>query len=136
MPYKNSVPPALRAIDGLSGSIIRDYENLWGNLAQALQTRDQLLKKYDYLFDFVLSAKKENGLVLDPRDSGAILVRMNRSLKIEDGQSASVYNGARYVGKVRLYRDPQGNFRARVVSLADRKAVIQPTNRVMLDAKK
>ncbi|HPV43415.1 MAG TPA: hypothetical protein PKX40_19705 [Spirochaetota bacterium] len=136
VPYKNSVPPALKAIDGLSGSIVRDYETLWSGLARTLQGRNQLLKKYDYLFDFVLSAKKENGLVLDPRDADAILVRMNRSLKIDDGQSASVYNGDKYVGRVKLYRDQQGNFRAKVVSLANRKAVIQPTNRVMLDVKK
>jgi hypothetical protein len=136
VPYRNSIPPALKALDGLSGSIVRDYENLWANLAQTLQARNQLLKKYDYLFDFVLNAKKENGLVLDPRDTGAILVRMNRALKIEEGQAASVYNGDRYVGKVRLYRDPQGNFRAKVVSLAGKNAVIQPTNRVMLDVKK
>ncbi len=136
IPYKNSVPPALKALDGLSGSIVRDYENLWAGLARTLQARNQLLKKYEYLFDSVLSAKKENGLVLDPRDSGAILVRMNRSLKIEDGQSASVYNGDRYVGKVRLYSDPSGNFRAKVLSLANKNAVIQPTNRVMLDVKK
>ncbi len=136
VPYKNSVPPALKALDGLSGSIVRDYENMWADLARALQGRNQLLKKYEYLFDFVLNAKKENGLVLDPRDAGAILVRMNRSLKIEEGQAASVYNGDRYVGNVRLYRDPQGNFRAKVVSLANKKAVIQPTNRVMLDVKK
>jgi len=138
VPYKNSVPPALQAIDGLSGSIVRDYENLWSVLAQTLNGRNQLLKKYDYLFDFVLSAKKENGLVLDPRDAGAILVRMNRSLKIEEGQPASVYNGDRFVARVKLYRDGQGqgNYLARVVSMASKKAVIQPTNRVMLDTKK
>ncbi|MBP7736811.1 MAG: hypothetical protein KA369_12620 [Spirochaetes bacterium] len=136
VPYKNSVPPALKAIDGLSGSIVRDYENLWSALAQTLNGRNQQIKKYDYLFDFVLSAKKENGLVLDPRDTGAILVRMNRSLKIEDGQSASVYNGDRFVARVKLYHDGQGNYRARVVSMANKKAVIQPTNRVMLDTKK
>jgi hypothetical protein len=136
IPYRNSVPPALRALDGLSGSIVRDYENLWAGLARTLQQRNQLLKKYDYLFDFVLSAKKENGLVLDPRDSGSILVRMNRSLKIGEGQAASIYNGDRYVGKVRLYTDQQGYCRAKVVSLANKNAVIQPTNRVMLDVKK
>lgn len=136
VPYTNSIPPALRALDGLTGAIVGDYENLWGNLARTLNSRNQLLKKYDYLFDYVLSAKKENGLVLDPRESGNILVRMNRSLKIEDGQTASVYNGDRYVGRIRLSRDAQGNFRGAVVSLAGKNAVIQPTNRVMLDARK
>jgi len=61
---------------------------------------------------------------------------MNRSLKIEDGRTASVYNGDRYVGRIRLYRDLRGTYRGSVVSLANKNAVIRPTNRVMLDAKK
>ena len=46
---------------------------------------------------------------------------MNRSLKIEDGQTASVYNGDRYVGKIRLYRDLRGTYRGTVVSLAGKE---------------
>jgi hypothetical protein len=136
VPYKNSVPQALKAVDVLTGTIVRDYDNLWSRLSGALASKNQIIKKYEYPLDFILSAKKENGLILDPRDSDAILVYMNRSLKIEDGQTASVYNGDRYMGKIRLYRDLRGTYRGTVVSLANKNAVIRPTNRVMLDTKK
>ncbi len=136
VPYQNSVPQALKALDVLTGTIVRDYEDLWSRLTGALASKNQLIKQYEYPLDFVLSAKKENGLILDPRENDSILVYMNRSLKIEDGRTASVYNGDRYVGRIRLYRDLRGTYRGSVVSLANKNAVIRPTNRVMLDAKK
>ena len=136
VPFKNSVPQALKSMDVLTGTIVRDYEALWSKLSAAVAAKNQVIKKYEYPLDYILSAKKENGIVLDPRDSDAILVYMNRSLRIEDGQTASVYNGDRYVGKIRLYRDLRGTYRGTVVSLTGKGAAIRPTNRVMLDAKK
>ncbi len=136
VPYRNSVPQALKALDVMTGTMVRDYENLWSRLIGALASKNQLIKKYEYPLDFVLAARKENGLILDPRENDSILVYLNRSLKIEDGQTASVYNGDRYVGRIRLYRDQRGTYRGSVVSLANKNAVIKPTNRVMLDAKK
>lgn len=140
IPYKNSIPPALKALDGLAGSIVGDYENLWTLLAQTLNKKNQIIeaknnfiKRYEYPFDFVLNAKKENGLVVDPRDPNNILIHMNKSIKIEDGRTASVFNGTTLVGKIRISRDQSGALKGAVISMASKKATIQPTNRIMLD---
>ncbi|MBN2161121.1 MAG: hypothetical protein JW807_17170 [Spirochaetes bacterium] len=136
VPYKNSVPPALRAIDGLSGSIVSDYENLWSRLVLGLSGARGLLDGYAYGYDFVLKAKREHGVVIDPRDADNILVYMSRSLDIAEGAPATVYNGNKPVGTVRLFRDREGAFRAKLVSLAKKGASVQPTNRIILGVKK
>ncbi|MBN2080163.1 MAG: hypothetical protein JW838_14435 [Spirochaetes bacterium] len=135
VPYINSVPEALVTLDRLSGSIVAEYERIWSALAAALHRAEGLRERYDYPLEYVLGARKEQGIILDPRDPGDILVYMKRSLNVGDGRRASVYHGNRLVGTIRLYRIAGGHYRGRTVTLVNKKEPFRPINRVVLEAK-
>ncbi len=135
VPYVNSVPGALSALDRLSGSIVAEYERIWSALAAALHGAERLRERYDYPFEYVLGSRREQGMILDPRDPDDILVYMRRSLEVQDGRRASVFHGDRLVGTIRLYRIAGGHYRGRTVTLVDRKEPFRPINRIVLEAK-
>ncbi len=128
IPYINSVAPALKRVDGLTKSIIQDYEMLWSRLVGALSSRNAQLRGYNYAFSQQMEKIKENnrpetGFILDPRNEKGVIVYLLDEKAVKGGDAALVLRGNdEYVGTIELYRS-SGIVRGRVL---EKKADMQP----------
>lgn len=148
IPFQNSVPPALSALDGLAGSITKEYESLWASLVEALKKKDAIIKEKDatiarkvqqnaqlmYPYEFMSQYKKEQGYIADPRNPEKILVYVSKAVTVTDGMTATVMSGERKIGTVRFFRDEDGMVWAKLVSLEKRRQ-LEPTHRLVFEKK-
>ncbi len=134
VPFRNSIPPSLEAIEGLSDSIMKDYESLWSGLAGVLQKKNRELDSFNYAFRYILKVKPESGYVIDSHNIKNIIVYMKRVHDIKDGGTALVFrNDDEYIGKLSFFKTVDG-LRARAVETARGKAV-QPFDKILLEKK-
>ena len=129
VPYRNSVPDSLERIDSLSGGIVKDYEVLRAKLVKAVKIRN----KYKYTIDYLIDKSKGDGMVVDGRDRGNILLLMSEKVKVRPGDTARVYRGNRKIGKIKFFKDNKGQFRAKVIDAGIIKPKIEPLNKIVLD---
>ena len=131
IPYRNSPRSALRQMDSLYRSTVHDYEQLWSGLAGRLAERSDILNGYAYAFDYLTKTRPESGYIIDARDSGSILVYINRIYSIADGTEGYVFRSDdAFIGTITFFRKG-GAVRARVTELAKGKA-IAPFDRILL----
>lgn len=134
IPFTNSVPPALSQIDYLSGSIIQDYENLWNNLAEVIRQKKLLIDSYSYALDSYSKLSRENGFIVDPRDTNKILVYVDKIYNVKPGDVGIVFrNEEETVALIRFYYDADG-IKAKI-SEAYGTNQLQPFDKILIKLK-
>jgi hypothetical protein len=162
-PYINSVPGALKKIEALERVIVSDYETLWVALASVVEkkngmiadrdatirTRDATIRDRDATisqldtavdqFAFALDAQtrssRENGYVLDPRNTGRITVYLNSAIPVREGMSGYVLRQENDpVATVQFHLDG-GTITARLVSLSTPGKPIEPFDKILVQLK-
>jgi len=136
VPYENSVPVALASLRELETIIIARYEYLWTELTdrigtknsiifdqeQTIESQQTLISRYHYAMEHLARDSRENGYIIDARNSGDMLVYVNPALPVPDGSTAYVFREVDdFIGEIRLFGD-----RAELVELADGNRPIQP----------
>ncbi len=133
IPFKNSVRPAIRNINKLTKSIIKDYDKLWSDLVAVINRKNYIIKSYDYAFDYILNEKPESGYIIDPRKSSDIFIHMNKVYKLTDGESAVVFRtDDEYIGMIKIYKKESNGFRAKLVSRMKGK-MVKPFDKILLE---
>jgi DNA repair exonuclease SbcCD ATPase subunit len=110
IPYINSIPDALQRLEDLERTLVAEYEGLWANLATLVEqrnaeiqqhlgtirtqeatiaTRDAELEQIVYALDSHTRTSRENGYILDPRDSSRMTVYINPRIPL--GQTTTGY---------------------------------------------
>ena len=136
VPYKNSVPETFRTLRELETIIITEYERLWTTLISNISAKkdvitqqsgmiedlSNLLARYEYAVDNLAEVSRENGYVVDARDTTNLLVRINTSLPPRDDSIGYVFRDVDdFIGTIRLRQNG-----AELVELADANRPIQP----------
>ena len=136
VPYQNSIPESLSRLRDLQTLIIARYEYLWNELVERIDTKNEiiseqlqelaaragLIERYEYSVDFLARDSRENGYILDARDTANILMRVNTTLPVSDGIPAYVFREVDdYIGEIKIYED-----RAELVELANPERPIEP----------
>ncbi len=140
VPYQNSVPKALAAVDNLAGGIIQDYEKLATQMAgllkekdNALERKNQVIAQWKYPYEYLIQAKKDKaqGYVIDPRNPQKIIIFLPKESAIGEGGMAIVQTpDNKTVGRVAIFKDEDGMVCAKVVSL-EKKATLLPNQKLM-----
>ena len=133
VPYKNSVSPAIKAIDGSTRNIVKDYEKLWSGLAVSLDGKTNQLEAYKYAFRRTLeSSNLERGYVLDGRNEKNVLVHMLNSSAIQTGDAATLIRGKEqnHVATVEFFRK-DGLLRAKVIE-KPQGSKLEPLDKIIM----
>jgi hypothetical protein len=129
-PYTNSVPPALSGVNSLTVALVSDYEALWYGLADSISRRDHEIERFRFALSSYSRQHREDGFILDPRDSTNILAFVDGLYPVKPGAIALVFRGdEEYIAKVRLFPD-RDMVRAEVMELSNS---IQPMDKLLLN---
>ncbi|MFP4362656.1 MAG: hypothetical protein ACLFR1_02175 [Spirochaetia bacterium] len=140
IPYQNSVPRALNSLEQIGLRIVRDYEDLWHNVALLAEDRIARsnylytqLTRVTYAMDYLIRESGENGYIIDPRDQSNILVYTNQILNLETGDTGYVFRSDdQFIATIEFfYRNNQ--VRARVEELANQEEPIRPFDIILVD---
>jgi hypothetical protein len=129
-PYTNSVPLALSGVHSLTIELVSEYEALWYGLADSISKRDREIERFRYALSAYSQQHREDGFILDPRDSTNILAYVDSLYPVKPGDIALVFRGDdEYIGKVRLFPDHE-MVRAETVELSNS---IQPLDKLLIN---
>jgi hypothetical protein len=105
IPYKNSVPSALKGLDYLNREIILQYDELWYDLAQAVRRKRHEIATYRYALNSMLRTRSESGVVLNARNPKRIRLYMNQRYQIQEGNIGYIFRTDDvYIGTVQFYK--------------------------------
>jgi hypothetical protein len=131
VPYTNSVPLALNRLEGLSQSIIGDYETLWGNLVEQLNARNSYLGNYEYAFNYLTIMRSESGFVIDARNPNRMEVFIDHVYSVKNGDIAYIFkNDDSPIAKIELNLE-HGRITAKVKENL-RPVKIEPFDKILL----
>jgi len=152
IPYENSVPNALSQIDYRSVALLHRLETVWTGLAdvvrrdeQAIAQRDQAiaarnrtiaanqgeLAQFDFALDSLVRSARENGYIIDPRDTAHIAVYIDKIRQVADGSTGYVFRrDDQFIGTVEFHVSG-GNVTASLVKLAGSNALL-PFDKILI----
>jgi hypothetical protein len=152
IPYLNSVPSALAHLDYFDRLLLRSHEDIAWKLAQSIQDDEAKLRAADAAikardsqisqlsglvaqdraaFEFYARKIRENGFLLDVRDSQRIAVFLNPSYSVSDGDLGLVFRADdEYIGSIRFSK-ASGALSAVKVELAPDKQ-FEPFDKFLL----
>lgn len=156
IPFENSVPDALDQLDARANAVVAEYErvsdrfadsyeSLEGEMqvtidrheAQLRQRQEEMerrtgeLASFEYAFGELIVDDRENGYVVDARDTGEIVVVIDEIRDIEDGTEAVVFREqAGYIADISFFLS-DGRIRARAESVAAGES-IRPFDRILI----
>ena len=118
VPYRNSVPAILEALDTRLSEVVLRYETIWTDLNEAVVQRNALIEDFLFALDELTSSSGDTGYVLDPRDPDNVIVFVGQIHPVVAGNVAYVFRTDDiYVGLIEFY-ERDGRLVARVVQTA------------------
>jgi len=136
IPYKNSVPTALDTLQGLSREIVYNYQQMANGLATTVSEESGLIGAYDYALSSLINNSRENGYIIDARDSSNIVVFVAPIYTVKDGESAFVFRkDDEPIGTIRLDVTADG-VHGTLVNLTKSTVPMEPFDKILLDVKR
>lgn len=103
-------------------------------ITSSLEKKSSQLGHYEYAVDFFTRKRKENGYILDPRDPNRMIVAVNKSYAVGNGDKALVYDeGDSYVASVEFFYE-DGELKARVLEKVNDKE-LEPFYKILVRLK-
>jgi len=163
IPYTNAVPGALNYIEYLHAKEAVAHAGLWKRAANALTARDTEIKnlqatirardktinekdsiirerdasveQFMYAVSAFQKSSRENGFIIDPRNSKQVLVYVDPVMKVKAGDTGYVFRtDDNYIGMVR-FLELGAVSKAEVIELADPEKQILPFDKILLNIK-
>ena len=118
VPYRNSVPPILEALDTRLHEVVLSYETIWTGLNEAVVQRDALIEDFRFALDELTSENGDTGYILDPRDPDNVIMFIGQIHPVAAGSVAYVFRTDDiYVGMIE-FDERDDRLAARVVQTA------------------
>jgi hypothetical protein len=138
VPYENAVPAALSHLEHRTAELTRRYEQLWQGLVdavdernQTISSREELISRYHHALTELTRDNRENGYVLDARDTDNILVFLDRVRDVPDGTLGYVFRrDDELIGIIRFHTEDNTVLASLVETSPD--ARIRPFDRILL----
>ena len=118
VPYRNSVPLILEALDTRLREVVLGYETIWTGLNEAVVQRDERIEDFRFALDELTSENGDTGYILDPRDPDNVTMFVGQIHPVAAGSVAYVFRtDDTYVGLIEFY-ERDGRLAGRVVQTA------------------
>jgi hypothetical protein len=154
VPYKNSVPPALshlryfnrRIMDGyrsigkglteIVGRKDRQIQLLRRKVAQAenvITVKESIITEYDHALSVLVRNSRENGYVLDARNTSRVAVFVDPLYHVKNGDTAYVFRrDDQQIGTIK-FSVSDGTITAQQVSLDKNDVPMRPFDKILLN---
>ncbi len=141
IPYQNSVPSALAHLDYFDRSLIHSYEDISGRLLQQIHADTAQIARLSSIvgqdqaaFQYYARQIRENGFLVDVRDSQRIVPFVSSSSPVADGDQGLVFRADdEYIGTI-LFSVTAVGISAREVMVAPGKQ-FQPFDKFLIKKK-
>ncbi len=146
VPYLNSVPGVLAAVDESSAALASDFASLLVTVSNNAVTRDSRIlrlesalvetrntaESYDYAIAGYASLASESGIVIDPRNASRVVVYIDPLYHISDeGAAAWVFRADdEPIAELTLRREGEKTFAS--VDRLEEGQVIRPFDRILI----
>ena len=118
VPYRNSVPLILDALDTRLREVVLGYETIWTSLNEAVVQRDERIEDFRFALNELISENGDTGYILDPRDPDNVIMFVGQIHPVAAGSVAYVFRtDDTYVGVIEFY-ERDGRLAGRVVQTA------------------
>lgn len=135
IPYQNSMAQGLDSVDRLSRNSIASYENLLQDLSQRISKKNEDLKHFRYAIEFLASEQSEGGYIIDARNPESVKTILNRSFKVNNGDTALVFRADdEYIGKI-LFLESGSRVKAKIIEISPSQSM-KPFDKIMLRLEK
>lgn len=142
IPFTNSVPKAIGALELRSFDIFQKYDLLWTKTAHKIREKNTEIKDMaahqERLFNALATygtTIRENGFVIDGRDQSELLVYIQKIYPVKTGDQAIVFrNDEEEIAKIELIV-VGSNITAKVLSWTDIEKPVKAFDRILLNLK-
>ena len=132
VPYENSIDPAVNQIENLAAIVLEHYEELWSGLADKLAERNMDVAHFIHALDSLVADSRENGYVLDPRDSEKIIVFIDKIHQVSEGDLGYVFREEdELIGIIRFSVTPR-EITASLVEITAPEETIAPFDKILI----
>ncbi|MFW6214953.1 MAG: hypothetical protein ACOC45_03305 [Alkalispirochaetaceae bacterium] len=145
VPFVNAVPVALDQLEFRNLEIISRYEEIWRSLARSVISRDAIIDareetisgleanidEFLFALDSLTRQNRENGYILDPRETSDVVVYIDRIRDVADGSRGFVFReDDEYIGTIE-FSITEEDIRASVIEVAEGEE-LQPFDKVLI----
>ncbi|MEW5815438.1 MAG: hypothetical protein AB1798_08615 [Spirochaetota bacterium] len=135
IPFTNSVPAVLDKLESTETAVIKEYENLWSRTADLLNSRNMAINQYLYALDSLLANSRENGYILDPRDTRNIVVYIYKLHDVKDGDFGYVFREDNEpIGTIK-FSVSSGVIKASLAELTSAEKPVKPFDKILIQVK-
>jgi len=112
-----------------------DYEAIANGLAAKVSEDNRLIDSYNNALSALIRNSRENGYVIDARNTSKIVVFIAPIYTVHDGETAFVFRkDDQPIGTIHLQVGPNG-VSGSLVSLAKSSLLMEPFDKILLDVK-
>jgi len=105
-------------------------------LAATVSEESRVIGAYNHALSSLINNSRENGYIIDARDTSDIVVFVAPIYTVKDGESAFVFRkDDEPIGTIRLHVTSDG-FTGTLVSLAKGTVPMEPFDKILLDVKR
>ncbi len=135
VPYKNSVPGTLDHLQYLHEEIVYDYQQIANGMAAKLSDQNETVARYNFALDSLIKNSRENGYIIDPRNTADLAVFIDPVYKVSDGDTAYVFrNDDQQIATIVLHVSGE-TITGSLSSLNKAGTPMQPFDKILLNLK-
>lgn len=133
IPSENSIPLAILQLEYLHKQSLNVYESIWNTLADKVLARNAEIEQFRHALEFLISTQRENGYILDARDSESIVVYVNQFLDVEDGTQGFVFrDDNELIARIQFTVDDTG-VKASLLELENEATGLKPYDKILIE---
>lgn len=131
VPYTNSVPRSLLHMESFTKITVAIYDRIVTKLIERVRRKNSMINAYNYAFSSKVKRDGENGFVLDARNKNRIIMYIDDTYEIRDGDTAYIFRSDESeIATVTIEKGPDLYYGKVVTMSAD--ARINPFDKIML----
>lgn len=133
IPHENSIPLAIQQVEYQHKLALDAYEEIWKVLAEKVIAANARIDQFSYAMESLTSSQKENGYIIDPRDSENIIVHIDWFQEIKGETQGFVFRRDDFlIGKIKILLE-DSEVKVSLLELEDEKIGLQPFDKILID---
>jgi len=133
VPYTNSIPRTLMHNKQATVTAIKNYDGIVLSLVKTIDSKNEKMESFVYSYDYLLKKETENGLILDPRNKKKMGLYLQKTIPVNDGDSAFIFRNDQYVGALKFSKTKNGIYG--VLTEVAAGEIILPFDKIMIKLK-
>ena len=133
IPHENSIPLAIQQVEYQYKMALDAYEEIWKTLADKVIAANARIDQFSYAMESLVSLQKENGYIIDPRDSENIIVHIDWLQELKSETQGFVFRQDDLpIAKIQIVVEDSG-IKASLLELENEEIELQPFDKILIN---